>query len=132
MAKAYSMDLRERVMDACHRGKTLAQVAEHYGVSESFVEKLKRRYRDCGTLEPKAHAGGRQPVLADYDEVLRAQMAAKPDTTLEELRAVLGVPVSLSTLWYRLNHLRLTFKKNVASGRARPRRRARPTGSMGR
>jgi transposase len=121
MAKAYSMDLRERVMDACHRGKTLAQVSEQYAVSESFVEKLKRRFRDCATLEPRPHAGGRKSLLADYDEVLRAHMTAKPDTTLEELRSILGVPVALSTLWNRLSHLGLTFKKNVASSRARSR-----------
>jgi transposase len=39
-------------------------------------------------------------------------MQAKPDTTLAELREILGVPVQLSALWYRLDYLGLTFKKH--------------------
>jgi transposase len=124
MPKAYSMDLRKRVIEACDQGQTLAQVAKRFAVSTSFVEKLQQRRRESGTLEPKPHAGGRQPRLSPaHDEALRALLAAQPDTTLAELREKLGLKVHLSTLWYRLQRLGLTFKKNPDSSRASARGR---------
>jgi transposase len=111
MAKAYSMDLRQRVAEACDRGDSAAAVAGRYAVSESFVEKLKRRRREAGTLEPKPHAGGREPLLAAHGDALRGLLKAKPDTTLEEIREALGLPVQISTLWYHLDRLGLTHKK---------------------
>jgi transposase len=125
MPKAYSMDLRKRVIEACDQGQTIAQVAKRFAVSTSFVEKLQQRRREHGTLEPKPHGGGRQPRLSPaHDETLRILLATKPDTTLAELREKLGLKVHLSTLWYRLRRLGLTFKKNTGSSRASARGRA--------
>lgn len=111
MPRAYSNDLRERVMQACDQGERAVAVAKRFAVSESFIEKLKQRRRDSGMVAAKPHAGGRQPLLAAQSERIRAQLQAKPDTTLEELRDGLGLSVALSTLWYHLRRLGLTFKK---------------------
>jgi transposase len=109
------MDLRKRVIAACDEGQTIAQVAQRFKVSASFVNQLRQR-RKCGTLDPKPHGGGRQPRLSsEHDQRLRALLAAKPDTTLMELRDKLGVKVRLSSLWYRLQRLGLTFKKTLAA-----------------
>jgi transposase len=125
MPRAYSMDLRKRVIEACDAGQTIAQVAQRFAVSTSFVNQLRQRRRESGTLETKPHGGGRQPRLSpEHDQRLRALLAAKPDTTLAELREKLGIKVHLSSLWYRLQRLGLTFKKNAGSGRARARGRA--------
>jgi transposase len=43
MPQAYSMDLRKRVIEARDGGQTIAQVAERFKVSPSFVEKLQQR-----------------------------------------------------------------------------------------
>ena len=109
MPRAYSNDLRERVMAACDQGEPAARVAKRYAVSESFIETLKRSRRERGSVAAKPHAGGPQPLLAKRSDALRAQLKAKPDTTLKELREGLGLPVALSTLWYHLNRLGLTF-----------------------
>lgn len=116
MPKAYSMDLRKRVMDACKAGRSAGEVAEVYAVSRSFMEKLKRREREAGTLAAKPPGGGRKALLAGHDGALRALVAAKPDLTLEGLREELGVSVQLSTLWNRLDRLGLTYKKNAERG----------------
>lgn len=128
MPHAYSMDFRQRIAQARDEGQTIAQIAKRFSVSPSFVEKLLQRQREQGTLAPKPHAGGRRPALTEaHDKALLTQLAAKPDTTLAELRESLGLTVSLSTLWSRLQRLGLTFKKNTQSGRARARGRACPT-----
>lgn len=78
MPRAYSMDLRKRVIEACDRGETIAQVAQRFAVSPSFVNKLQQRRRKSGTLEPKPHGGGRQPLLfLEHDEMLRTLLAAQ-------------------------------------------------------
>lgn len=118
------MDLRVRVIGACDEGQSAAEVAVRFAVSESFIENLKRQRRERGTLAPKPHAGGRKPLLADYEEALRALLNVKPATTLAEIRKILGLQVQLSTLWYRLTYLGLTFKKNTARRRAATRGRA--------
>jgi transposase len=53
MPKAYSMDLRQRVIEARDRGDTIAEAAARLAVSDSFVEKLTRR-RESGTLALRA------------------------------------------------------------------------------
>ena len=116
MPKAYSSDLRERVIAACDQGERAAAVAKRFAVSESFIEKLKQRRRARGTVAATPHAGGRQPLLAAQSERIRAQLQAKPDTTFEELRDGLGLSVALSTVWYHLKRLGLTFKKNPEGG----------------
>lgn len=116
MPKAYSNDLRERIMRACDQGERAAAVAKRFAVSESLIEKLKQRRRAHGTVAPKPHAGGRQPLLVVQSERIRAHLQAKPDTTLQELRDELGLSVALSTLWYHLRRLGLTFKKNPEGG----------------
>ncbi|MBL1264070.1 helix-turn-helix domain-containing protein [Candidatus Methylomicrobium oryzae] len=122
MPRAYSMDLRKRVIEACDEGQTIAQVAERFKVSASFVNQLRQRRRQRSTLEPKPHGGGRQPLLSlEHDEMLRTLLTAQPDTTLAELREKLGLKVHLSSLGYRLQRLGLTFKKNADSSRARAR-----------
>jgi transposase len=122
MPRAYSMDLRKRVIEACDEGQTITQVTERFKVSASFVNQLLRRRRERNKLEPKPHGGGRQPLLTPaHDETLRALVAAQPDTRLAELRQKLGIKVHLSSLWYRLQRLGLTLKKNTGSGQARAR-----------
>jgi transposase len=110
-AEAYSMDLRKRLIEAREEGQTIAQVAKLFAVSPSFIEKLQQRRRESGTLEAKPHGSGRQPLLSpEHDERLRVLLREKPDTTLVELRQKLGIKVHLSTLWYRLQRLHLTFE----------------------
>ncbi|ALW85692.1 hypothetical protein AUC43_11700 [Hymenobacter sedentarius] len=119
--KAYSLDLRARIAAACQRpGATLAAVAQQFSVSLSFVEKLRRRQRQTGTLAP---AGGRRGPLPRLDAAARqrlaASVAARPDATLAELArqlAAAGVPaVGRTSLWQALQDLDLRRKKRVCT-----------------
>lgn len=58
--KPYSMDLRQKIVQAYERGVgSQAKVAELFGVSVSFVEKLFIRARQTGEIAPKQRAGSR-------------------------------------------------------------------------
>jgi transposase len=134
---AYSIDLRQKILHACERrlGSQRA-LADLFGVSLSFVEKLLRRHRTTGSVAPKPHAGGQKPALdAAAAALVRQLVHDHTDVTLEELCARVaaerGVRVSMATMCRVLQRLGLPRKKSRSTpASATPRassERARPT-----
>jgi transposase len=117
MAKAYSMDLRERIVAARDTGEETQAVAQRFAVSPAWVRRLMQRRRETGRITPRDGKPGPKPKLAAYAERLRALVQERPDATLEELRRQLQVKVCLATLWSALRDLKLSFKKNPARRR---------------
>jgi transposase len=113
--KAYSQDLRQRILDTVQRGDgTLGQIARRFLVSVSFITRLLQRHRSTGSLEPRPHGGGNPAVLSPEDlEQLRELVQKQPDATLEELRQRLGVSCSLMTISRALCKLGLPRKKKI-------------------
>jgi transposase len=109
--RAYSADLRQRVLADCDRGLTTRAVATKYSVSESWVRRLKQRRRLTGETAPRAANPGRKPNWPAYADRLRAAIARTPDATLAELRQQLQLTVALSTLWRAVDALGLSVKK---------------------
>jgi transposase len=57
--KAYSLDLRQRVLAAALRGdRTIPEVGGLFGVSATFVNKMLRLHRAGADLAPRPHGGG--------------------------------------------------------------------------
>ena len=112
MAAAYSMDLRERVMKDADAGIPSKVLAERYHVSLAWVDALKQRWRETGSIAPRKPTKFRGRVLAGQEARLKALVAAQPDATLAELRDALQTPAGLTTIWRELKQLDLTVKKN--------------------
>jgi transposase len=115
--KSYSTALRHKIVQAYERrlGSQRA-LADLFGVSVSFVEKLLHRHRSTGSVAPKPHAGGQQRRLAAPAEpVIREAVHATPDITLEELCTCVadtqGLRVSVPTMCRALQRLGLPRKK---------------------
>jgi transposase len=113
--RAYSTDLRERILSAVERGKgSLRELADLFVVSLSTIARLLRHYRASGSLLPKPHGGGPRPLLdADACQRLRDFVREQPDATLAELQERLGIPCSPSTLCRTLQRLGLSRKKKT-------------------
>jgi transposase len=109
--KAYSMDLRERVLADCDAGLPTGEVATKYRVSASWVRRLKQRRHAPGAVAPRITRPGPKPSWDEYADRLRAAVRQTPDATLEELRSRLGLSVALSTLWRACAALGLSVKK---------------------
>jgi transposase len=116
MAAAYSMDLRERVIEDAEAGVSSKDLAVRYHVSRPWVDALKQRRRETGSIAPRKQTKFRRRVLAGQEDRLKALVTAQPDATLAELRDALRTSAALATIWRELNQLDLTVKKN------RPRR----------
>lgn len=115
--KAYWQDLRERIVGALEAQQdSQGEMAERYGVSLSFVEKLWRRWRTTGSCAALPHGGGGQRSLQGQEEVLREAVGTEPDITLAELCEEVeqrgGVRVSLKTMCVELQRLKLPRKKS--------------------
>ena len=108
--RAYSMDLRQRVLEDCDAGVATPAVAAKYRVSPAWVRRLKQRRAATGEVAPRP-AGRRVPALAADADRIRAAIRDHPDATLAELRDRLGRAVSLATLWRAVAALGLTVQK---------------------
>ena len=129
--RAFGMDLRVRIFDACQAGGTTAEVAEQFAVSTAFVRRLKQRHRENGSIGPKPGGRGRTPVLAADEDTIRQAVAAHPHRTPAEHRHHMGLKVSVSTVARTLRRLGLTRKKSRSgrpSGIARTSRSGGPSG----
>ena len=111
--KTLSLDLRERILAAYDGGDaTREMVAARFRVSVGLVKKLLQQRRRLGEIGPQHHRAGRKPlILPAHRAQLRRELAAKPDLTLAELRAVTGLACTLPAIHYVLADMGLTFKK---------------------
>jgi transposase len=112
--RAYSMDLRQRVLADCDAGMGTAAVARKYSVCPAFVRRLKQRRRETGEVAPRQPAAGPKPGLAEGTpggDRLAALAAAEPDLSAGEYRDRLGLGCHPTTVWRVLRRLGLTFKK---------------------
>jgi transposase len=121
MALPLSDDLREHIIrfQENHADYTQQDLADEFGVSKSFIEKLLRRWRTTGSSAALPHAGGRTRTLQDHDRTVRQLIVAQPDATLAELQTRIAkktkLVVSQPTLCRTLQRLRLRRKKRSSS-----------------
>ncbi|HYP26454.1 MAG TPA: IS630 transposase-related protein [Blastocatellia bacterium] len=122
--RAYSLDLRQKVVQAYERGDgTIDEIASLFSVGPTFVKKMLRLHRQGDDLSPLPHSGGHTPKLSDKRlQMIRAEIARNNDVTSEELRELLrkraSVEVSQPTISRALARLNLPRKKNSRGKRA--------------
>ncbi len=89
--KAYSLDLRERVVAAYEKGNhTITEVAAQFSVGETFLKKMLRQKRQTGSLERLPHRAGAKKVLNRTQRLwLAKEIKEQPDATLVELQTSL-------------------------------------------
>src|ERR1051325_11383284 len=95
--RAYSMDLRERVLADSDAGMGATAVAAKYRVSESLVRRLKQPREATGETAPRP-SGRRPSTWAPHAEAIRAAVRDDPDATLRELKERLDLALSAATL----------------------------------
>ena len=113
--KAYSEDLRIRIVHCVASGQDVIEVAKRFEVSPRTVERYVKQQREQGVLAPKKHPG-RQPILREAQvEALRANLVEEPGLTLAErcdwLHEYEGVKVSVPTMYRWVKRLRYSRKK---------------------
>ena len=131
MGKAYSSDLRDRVVAAVEReGMSRNQAAVRYGVAVSTAVHWVRRYRATGDVKPGKIGGHVKPKIRDgHAEWLTARCLEKDFTLkqlLQELEAERGLKVDVRTVWTFVHRNGLSFKKKSVRKGAGSARRGAP------
>jgi transposase len=125
MARAYSQDLRDRVIDAALAGLSARGASERFGIGEATAILWVRRARQIGEREARKQGQPRRSKLDPHRDYLLGLIEATPDLTISELLERLwterAVKASRALLWTFLDRCGLTFKK-------RPPMRANRTG----
>jgi transposase len=121
MARAYSLDLRERVVAAVAAGESCRKVAATFKVSVASVVKWSQRFRATGSPAARPMGGNRPYALAGERDWLLKRLSVQPDVTLRALLAELaarGIKVSYYAVWHFFEHEGISFKKKPARQRA--------------
>ena len=90
MPKAYSGDLRERVIEAVETGASRREAAERFEVSGSSAVKWLQRWRESKSAAPKPRGGSISPLEEFATEIL-ALVAEQPDLALVETVSALAM-----------------------------------------
>ncbi len=118
MSRAYSSDLRQRIVDAIMHGETRRAAAAAFKVSVATAVRLKQRADRTGSVEPsrrgRPSGGGK---LDPHREGIIAKVEAQPDITMPDLATWLeehhGVKADPSNLSKLLCRAGFTFKKTL-------------------
>jgi transposase len=133
MPKAYSVDLRARVIEEVETGASRRAAADHYGISPSVVIIWTQRWETTGSVAPKPSGGSTSPLEA-HAAFLLGLIAEKPDMTLDEIVAAMRkrkISGSRSAVWRFFARHNVSFKKNSVRGRATARGRGPRTPAVG-
>src|SRR5215212_4730170 len=113
--KAYSEDLRRKIVDAIGRGMPKAEAARTFGVGISTVKRYVAKARRGEPLKPGKAPGKRPKIDERAKKLLEDDLEERPFAILRErcdyVRAVSGVSVSRSTMCRAIARIGSTRKK---------------------
>lgn len=122
MGRAYSQDLRDRVIDAVEgEGMSCRAAARRFGISESSAIRWVERYRRTQSREPVGTGGHRPSKTKPHRLWLLSLIEEKPDITLEAVSerflSEKGVRADSSMLCRFYRGEGISFKKKHSSQR---------------
>jgi transposase len=131
--RAYSLDLRERVVAAVAGGASCQEAARRFAVGRSTVQRWVVQQAQTGSLAPRPILGRHRKIGPAEEAALRAQVQAAPDAPLAEHCATWqtthGVHLSLTGMHRALARLGWPLKKSPSAPLSKTPRRARPIGT---
>jgi transposase len=115
--RAYSYDLRRRILRAVDQGMPRAEIGKTFAVSQSTIKRYLRLRHETGDVKPKAIPGRPSKKGAELQAGLLSQLETHPDATLVEhcqfWEATHDIPVSSTTMSRAIKRLNWTRKKKT-------------------
>ncbi len=113
--KAYSEDLRRKIVDAIERGMPKAEAARTFGVGISTVKRYASKIQRGEPLQPGKAPGKRPKMDEQVRKLLQEDLHERPFITLQQrcdyVEAISGVSVSRSTMCRAIARIDSTRKK---------------------
>lgn len=119
MARAYSYDLRIRVIKSLTEGKTIKEASSLFSISRKTIIEWKKLKKCTGDVKARSgyHTGHRR-IIKDIDG-FKKFIESNSDKTTMELSNIWIQKVSASTISRLLNKLGYSYKKNLSSSQKR-------------
>lgn len=119
MARPYSQDLRDRVIEAALAGTPARDAATRFGVAPSTATRWIKRARETGDRSARRQGHGGHSKLDAHRDYLLALIAENPRITISSLRARLlaerGLYVGAATIWAFLRRERPSGRAHATS-----------------
>src|SRR5215210_8897321 len=112
---AYSLDLREKIVESVKKGVSKSETARRFGVHRATVKRYCKQLDEHGTLQPRKAPGKRPKLDKKATKLLLEDLEERPWAThsqrAEFLFALSGVRVSEATVCRAVGRLRRSRKK---------------------
>ena len=113
---AYSLDLREKIVESVKKGVSKSETTRRFGVDRATVKRYRKQLDERGTLEPRKAPGKRPKLDEKATKLLAKDLEERPWAThsqrAEFLFALSGVRVSAATICRAVGRLRRSRKKD--------------------
>jgi len=106
MIKAYSIDLREKVIQFIQSGKTQIEAAKTFNIHKSTINHWLSRLRKEGSLKARANLGSKPKI--NIDELIRC-ITNNPNLRLIDLKKIFEISIVSLHKW--LKKLGFVYKK---------------------
>jgi transposase len=117
MARAYSMDLRRRVVEAIEGGLSTREAARRFAIGIATAGAWHRLWRRTGNVEPGRQGQPRISKLDAHEAFILSLVEQAKDIALAEIAARLdaerGVSACPATIWYFFDKRGITLKKRL-------------------
>lgn len=114
--RAYSLDLRKKIVESVKKGVPKAETARRFGVDRATVKRYCKQLDERGTLKPRKSPGKRPKLDEKATKLLMEDLEERPWAThsqrAEFLFALSGVSVSEATICRAVGRLRRSRKKD--------------------
>jgi len=110
LVKAYSEDLRKKVMKYIKRQGSQSEASKVFGISRTTIYRWSCLERESGSLKRRVRTKHRARRFTD--EALKAYISKNPSATLKEMAK--HFKVTATPIFYRLKLLNITRKKNTS------------------
>ena len=115
--RAYSLDLRKKIVESVKKGVPKSETARRFGVDRATVKRYCKQLDERGTLQPRKAPGKRPKLDEKARKLLLEDLTGTPWATHAEraefLFAVSGVRVSEATVCRAVGHLNRSRKKDL-------------------
>jgi transposase len=115
MARAFSMDLRRRVVAAIDGGLSTRAAARRFSIGVATAGAWHRLWRRTGDVRPGRQGQPKRSKLDPHEAYILSLIEAARDIALAEIAERLaetrGVSACPATIWYFLDKRGITYKK---------------------
>lgn len=109
--KAYSQDLRDRVIAAYKKSIPTEKIVEIFNICKATANDWIKRFETTGDYSSKQGSVGQPNYKFDDKERILAFIRANPDADGIAIRDAVAPELAMSTFYDTLKRMEITFKK---------------------